>query len=471
MYRVKDMELIEKNIDKIKDDAAKEYKSLYEPTLKEISDVYSAIRNYIKKKGKVTYGGFAQNILLTSKNPNESFYKIIDGAFYNWPDVADMEFYSPTPLADIIELTEELHSMGFKHVEGKGGMHPETYKIFVNFINYCDISYMSANIYNNMPIIEVNGIKCAHPHFMMVDSYRVLTDPMTSYWRLDKSIKRFQKLLKYYPIVGVGNNKEGQSMIKILDDKKIVLKSNEDVLKVIRKKIIHMSDLVIVGFYAFDYFVKKVSDNLVINKYSFYEAISKDLRKDSIKTLKVLTNKFGSKITTKEFYPFFSFMDKRIEFYYDGYLVFRLFGNNERCTVYNYSEKKQTHFGTYNLVFMYLLFDYFLAFVSKDKTNTQLYQILIAKFFDARNKYLNSRNLTVLDKSPFQDFTFKCYGIPTDSMRSALLEGLKKKSQGKQMKFRYGPSGKPSKVPDYQFSNSSGNQILNEKYLILKNNI
>jgi len=51
-----------------------------------------------------------------------------------------------------------------------------------------------------MPIIEIDGIKCAHPHFMMVDTYRILTDPMTSYWRLDKSIKRFQKLIKYYPI-------------------------------------------------------------------------------------------------------------------------------------------------------------------------------------------------------------------------------------------------------------------------------
>lgn len=456
MYRVQDMESIEKNIDKIKDDAAKEYKSLYEPTLKEISDVYSAIKNYIKKKGKVAYGGFAQNILLTAKNPDESFYKIIDGAFYNWPDVADMEFYSPTPMADIIELTEELYGLGFKHVEGKEGMHPETYKIFVNFINYCDISYMPANIYNTMPIIEINGIKCAHPHFMMVDAYRVLNDPMTSYWRLDKSIKRFQKLLKYYPI--------DQTLV----EKKVELKSNSDVLKVIRKKIIHMSDLVIVGFYAFDYYVKKVSDDLIIDKYPFYEAISKDLEKDSKKALKILTHKFENKITTKEFYPFFSFMDKRIEFYYEGYLVLRLFGNNDRCTVYNYSEKKQTHFGTYNLVFMYLLFDYFLAFIGKDKPNTELYQILIAKFFNSRNKYLSSKNLTVIDKSPFQDFTFKCYGVPADPMRSALLQGLEKKKQGKQMKFRYGPSGKPGKVPDYQFSNSSGNQILNEKYLILK---
>lgn len=456
MYRVEDMEKIEKNLDKIKDDAAREYKSLYEPTLNEISEVYLAIKNYIKKKGKVAYGGFAQNILLTAKNPDESFYKIIDGAFYNWPDVADMEFYSPTPLADIIELTEELHSMGFKHIEGKEGMHPETYKIFVNFINYCDISYMPSNIYNNMPIIEVNGIKCAHPHFMMVDAYRVLTDPMTSYWRLDKSIKRFQKLLKYYPI-------EQDNA-----DKKIDLKSSPDVLKYTRKKIIHMSDLVVVGLAAFNYYVKKVSDDLVINNYPYYELISKDFEDDAKKIFKRLTHKFGNKITTKEFHPFYSFMDKRIEYYYDSHLVLRLFGNNERCTVYNYSEKKKTHFGTFNLVFLYLLFDYFLAFINRDKFNTELYHSLIAKFYNARNKYLDSRNITVIDHSPFQDFTFKCYGIPADPMRSALLQGLEKKKQGKQMKFRYGPSGRPGKVPEYMFSNSSGNQILNEKYLVFK---
>ena len=448
MYRVEDMELIEKNMDIIKDDAVKKYKTLYEPTLNETSNVYSAIRNYIKKKKKIAYGGFAQNLLLIAKNPNDSFYKKIDSAYYNWPDVADMEFYSSTPLADIIELTEELHSLGFKHIEGSAGMHPETYKIFVNFINYCDISYMPPNIYNNMPIIEVDGIVCSHPHFMMVDTYRVLTDPMTSYWRLDKSIKRFQKLIKYYPIDQTFN------------EKKIELKTNKDVLKIIRKKIIHGSELIVVGFYAFDYLVKKISSDLSINKYPYYEAIAENLEKSAKKVNSVLTNKFGKKITIKEFYPFGSFMDKRIEFYHDGDLVFRLFGNNERCTVYNYSEKKLTNFGTYNLVFMYLLFDYFLAFISKDKTNTELYQGLISKLFNARNKYLNYKKLTVMDKSPFQDFTFKCYGVPTDPMRSVFL----KRKHGKQFKFRYGPNGTPGKVPEYTFSNSSGNQNCKKKY-------
>jgi len=196
MYRNEDIEKINKNIDKIKDDAAQEYKTLYEPTLNEISKVYTSIKNYIKRKGRVAYGGFAQNLLIMKKNPDDSFYKIIDGVFYNWPELADIEFYSPTPIEDVIELTEELFKLGYKNIEGKEGIHSDTYKIFVNFLNYCDISYIPANVNNNIPIIEVDGIKCAHPHFMMVDTYRILTDPMTSYWRVDKSIKRFQKLIK-----------------------------------------------------------------------------------------------------------------------------------------------------------------------------------------------------------------------------------------------------------------------------------
>ncbi len=451
MYRIEDIEKIEKHIDKIKDEAANQYKTLYEPTLNEISSVYLAIKNFIRKNKKIVYGGFAQNLLLMDKNPNESFYKIVDGAFYNWPDLADMEFYSSTPLEDVVNLTEELHSLGFKYVEGKEGVHPETFKIFVNFLNYCDISYMPDNIYKNLPTIEIDGIQCAHPHFMMVDAFRVLTDPMTSYWRLEKSIKRFQKLLKYYPID------------QTLSNKKWELKSNDDVLKFIRKKIIHKSNLIVVGFYAFNYYVKKISKDDVLSKYPYYEVISTEFEKKAKRIFKYLSHKFPNKITTKEYYPFYSFMDKRIEYYYDNYLVLRLFGNNERCIVYNYSDKKHTHFGTYNLVFMYLLFDYFNAIINHDKINMEIYLSLISKIYNGRNKYLDLHNITVVDKSPFQDFTYKCYGIPKDPLRIALLENVEKKKQGKHIKFKYEPSGNPSKIPEFNFINSSGNQNQNEK--------
>ena len=455
MYRNEDMEMINQNLSKIKDDAAKEYKTFYEPTLSEMSKVYNAIKNYIQKNNKVVYGGYAQNLLIIKKNPADAFYTDIDGAYFNWPDIADIEFYSTTPLVDIINLTEELHAQGFKHVEGKEGMHPETYKIFVNFVNYCDISYIPVHIYNNMPKITIDGIKCADPHFMMVDAYRVLTDPMTSYWRLDKSITRFQTILKYYPI--------DQSNV----DKKIILQSNNDtILNFIRKKIIQKNKLIVVGLHAFNYYAKKVSDKYVVNNIPYYEIISTNYEKDAKYIYSYLIKKF-KKISVKEFTPFFSFLDKHIEFFYDNQLILKLYGNNERCIVYNYSDNKKTHFGTYNLVMMYLYFEYYYALINRNKQNTNLCNILIGKFFKLRNTYLNDKKITVIDDSPFKDFTYKCYGTPVESIRSSLLSCLEKRKQGKQMKFRYGPTGKPRQAPDYNFSNISGNQILNEKYLIL----
>jgi hypothetical protein len=290
---------------------------------------------------------------------------------------------------------------------------------------------------------------------MMVDTYRVLTDPMTSYWRLEKSITRFQTILKYYPI--------NQTNV----DKEIILQSqNDDIIKFIRKKIIQKKKFIVVGLYAFNYYAKKVK-KYIIKNIPYYEIISTNYENDAKHIYSHLIKKYGDKISVKEFTPFFSFLDKHIEFFYNNQLILKLYGNNERCIVYNYSNKKKTHFGTYNLVMMYLYFEYYYALINRNKQNTNLYNILIGKFFKLRNTYLNNKKITVIDDSPFKDFTYKCYGTPVDSFRSSLLSGIEKRKQGKQMKFRYGPTGKPKQAPDYNFSNISGNQILNEKYLIL----
>jgi hypothetical protein len=67
------------------------------------------------------------------------------------------------------------------------------------------------------------------------------------------------------------------------------------------------------------------------------------------------------------------------------------------------------------------------------------------------------------------DFTYKCHGIPVDPIRASLLAGSEKKKQGKQMKFRHTPSDKSRATHKHEFSNTSGNQNSNIKYLILKN--
>ena len=74
MYRIEDINKINEHMNDIKDNAAIKAKTLYEPTFQEISEVMSAIKYFIKKRNRITYGGFAQNSLITIKNKNECFY-------------------------------------------------------------------------------------------------------------------------------------------------------------------------------------------------------------------------------------------------------------------------------------------------------------------------------------------------------------------------------------------------------------
>lgn len=452
MYRKKDFDLINLNIDKIKSEAIEKYKTLYEPTYKEMTLVYNLIKNYIIKTNKIVYGGIAQNLFIKQKNPKDVFYKEINGVFYNWPNLADIEFYSFNPIQDAVNITELLLKSGFKNIEAKEGVHPDTYKLFINFINYCDISYLPIYIYNNLPTQIINNMRCTNIYFMLADSYRVLTDPLTSYWRLDKTINRSQLLLTYYPF---------KKIIKNIDSFNIFKSNNNIILKFIRKKIIHSLKLIVVGYYAYNYYSKKVSKNLLLHNIPYYEAISEDLNKTGKYIYKILIKKYGNNISTKEYFPFFLFIDKKIEYYYKQNLIFILYGNNNRCTVYNFSKKKNTYFGTFNLVLMYMLFNYIYYTINKYK-NADLFLLLINKLIEIRNIYLNKHNISVLDKSPFYDFTINCIGTTIDPIRLSLIE--------KKKKFKYTPSGKPIEI-NYKFNNISGNQILNKKYLILKNNI
>ena len=325
MYREEDLNDIKLNINNIIDKSHNEYKKINEPTLDEISKVYNSIKEYIIKNKKIVYGGFAQNILLMNKNKDESFYKIINGTFFNWPDVADIEFYSHNPIQDTVDLCEMLHKIGFNNVEAKEGVHSGTFKIFINFINYCDIAYIPEYIYINIPTILCNNIRCTDPHFMLCDAYRILTDPMTSYWRLEKAIYRFNKLLKYYPIT-------------CNQDIDITNKNNID-MKYIRKRIIHGSKLIVVGYYGYNYYYKKVYNNT--NEYEYYEVISEDLINDCKHIEKILKKKYGNNIQVKQYVPFLEFLDKRVEFYHNNKLLIKVYGNNDRCTVYRYSSKKK----------------------------------------------------------------------------------------------------------------------------------
>lgn len=447
MYRVEDVDKIKINMIDIQEKAMTKYREYNEPTLKEYKKVHSVILDFIKKKKRIIYGGFAINYLIKIKNPEEIFYRNTDKY--------DIEIYTYEPLADLIELCDTLKNENFKYVEGIEGMHNTTYKIFVNYENYCDIGYISKNIYDSCLKFEHNGFIFAHPYFLLIDIYRVFCDPLTSYWRLDKSFNRFLKLIKYYPLKCTNNPNEPIEIIK----------SDVNILKYIRKKIIHNSKYVVVGKYAYNYFVKKMELNLL--NIDFYELISTNYIEDISKIYNILSKKYT--VEFKEYTPFNEFFDRRIEYYINDVLVLIVYGNNNKCIVNFTSKKKKTRFGTFQLVFLYFISNYNYSHINKNKINAIKYMNIICNLIETRNEYLNKYNKTVLDKTPFEEFIFNCIGETLDPIRFERLKMADKKKKGLKLKFRYNPQeNKNSKIPDYTFENRSGNEILNKKLLSLK---
>ena len=161
----------------------------------------------------------------------------------------------------------------------------------------------------------------------------------------------------------------------------------------------------------------------------------------------------------KKYNPFFQFLDKSTEFYIDGLLILRVYNSYDRCTVYHYSKKKRTYFASYMLLFMHNLIQYNIGIMKNNTFNINLYGYMLICMINARNKYLDKKNLTVLDKTIFQEFTLECIGEPKDILRESRLEMMRKRESGKQAIFRYKPKGGPGKKPNFKFDNSSGEQI------------
>jgi hypothetical protein len=449
MYRQNDLITMKTNMDYIKDEAMKKKLDTLEPTLKEFNEVYAIIVDYIKRKNKIIYGGYAQNHLIKLKNKDDVFYKD--------SDLADIEFYSYEPLKDVVDLCDLLHSKGFKYVQGTDGVHPETYKIFVNFQNYCDLSYMPKNVYDNVPYILDNGIRYTHPHFMLVDAFRVYSDPLTSYFRLDKTFNRFTTLIKYYPFDKSFENNKVEYNTKLSADELKTIK------RFVRHKLLHNSQFIVIGPYAYNYLVKKVEHlKLEIDNFTYYQAVSTNYEEDKELIKKFLIETYGKDIEIKNFTPYFQFYDAHTEYYYKNTCIFKLYGHNNRCIVNSFSEKKEVFFGTFQLIFLYLLIDYQYAKTNRNKVEENNYMIMITRLLKAREYYLDKHDITILDKSPFQEFTLQCLGSTEDPLRMAFLKRREKKDAGKQIVFRYDPKGKPGTVPIFRFDNTSGNEILNK---------
>lgn len=450
MLRSQDSIAIRASLDELVKKATKIKLDNYEPTISEIEKINKDIYEFIKKNKLIIYGGFAQNYLIGKKDSKDMFYDRLS--------LADVEFYHYDPIGIGMELSKLLYSKGYKYVVFEEGVHEETYNIFVNFQGLADISYMPKYIYDNCPTINVDGFRFTHPHFMMVDAFRQYSDPIFSFWRLEKTFSRFSTLDKHYPLA----NKKLVKPIKYTKNEII----NESVFKNLRKTFLHNKDLIVIHHYGYNYLLKKTSSKELVIDIPYLSVISPNYTQDIKDITKKLEELYPNKIKVKEFYPFFQFLGRKTEFYLDNKLIFVVYSHNKRCTVYqaNYSENKKTLFATFSLLRLMFLAEYFNQMIHDNKKQKDEFMNLLQNLFAARNNYFDEKDLTAMDDTVFQEFTFECIGSGIDTIRQARLKIVENIKKGKSVKFRYNPDkNKEGKAPKFNFENSSGNPIINLK--------
>jgi hypothetical protein len=459
-----------------------EYKKLkeFEPKIEEIEQVYSIIKNFIIEKNRKVYGGYALNLLLKQKDPKLAIYDDYELT------QADIEYYSSTPMEDLVELCDKIYKAGFKPVVGQEAQHGETYTIFVNYRKYCDITYIPNNINRKARFIQLDGFNLIHPWFMMIDYFRMFTDPMTSYWRLEKTFDRYKRMEKTYPLP--------------LISKPLVLapykdKGVSESMNMIFDFIVGKDSVLLTGFYVYNYYMsqsdyKKSNKNYDYLNIPYLEAYSTNYVQDGLDVLefiKSMPENLSSKLTHKEYFPFFQFYGYNFVVYYDDGVdrvpILYFYSNNKRCIPYKQTEyikfdnlnkskpivnsKQKINIGCFDHNILHALIILVKIRVDDDNDWNDILYKYINGLVAFRNYYLEKNKKTIYDDSIFQGFVVECMGevMEPDRERRLLIEVRKK--LGKPYVFKYDPS--TSKPPGrYTFANSSGNEITKESQLKLK---
>ncbi len=166
-----------------------------DPVVKELIGI---VEEFIKKQKNICYGGTAINNILPEEDQ-----------FYNKDvEIPDYDFYSKNAMRDAKKLADIYFKKGYTEVEAKSGMHPGTFKVFVNFIPIADITQLVPEIFDKLyeKSFSVAGIRYASPNFLRMGMYLELSRPEGDVSRWEKVLKRLTLLNKNYPLVGLNCN-------------------------------------------------------------------------------------------------------------------------------------------------------------------------------------------------------------------------------------------------------------------------
>jgi hypothetical protein len=453
LYREEDVNAVSEKIDEIVKIADRKAKDILDVTYKEYLIVFKHISDYIKSNKRIVYGGIALNEMLKDKSPKD--------IIYDEYSINDIEIYSPDPVSDIFKMCDMLHEKKFQFVQAQEAQHPGTFTIFVNFEKYCDITYVPKLIYNNMPTINVNGFRLIHPTFILIDTLRAYTDPLTSYFRLKKTFDRGNLLLK---IISYNPEKGRVSFGKSSDSLKLIMQT-------IIPQINKINDVIFIDDIAYYDYV-----DLDINDVEHIGIITPKARENAqliynilIDAIAIKDINFKENMKIEEYNVFFQFWEHRIVIKYNNKPIVTIYSNVNKCLPYREIEygKVKINIANITLTILYNMIHYIYNKVNR--LDSKEYETRIGNLLDKKNTYLDNKKLTVLDDTKYKEFQIECLGKTVSFGRSYRLKLEKRAEKGGVRVYRYIPGNKNNTIsPEFKFPNEAGTLITNDNLKYIK---
>jgi hypothetical protein len=166
------------------------------------------VESFLKRSGRVCYGGQAINVQLPAKHQ-----------FYNLEtSLPDYDFFSPDAKFDTDKIIGELREAGFQEISKRVGIHEGTMKLYVNYTPIADITQIDSDFYDKIheKSVIVNGIRYADSVFLRMMAYLELSRPRGMLSRWDKVFERLSLLDAAQPL----HRCQGRDKTHILENEK-----------------------------------------------------------------------------------------------------------------------------------------------------------------------------------------------------------------------------------------------------------
>ena len=167
-----------------------------------ISGALDIVKKFIVDRKLILFGGLAIDYALRLKGDK----------IYSDTKRPDLDFLSPRNVDDAYDLADILAEAGFEAVGAIRGLHVQTMRVRVNFLEVADIGYAPAEIFDRLPTLNYQGMRIIHPDYQRMDMHMAFCFPFSGaprediFNRWEKDLKRFNMFEQHYPITIIDDN-------------------------------------------------------------------------------------------------------------------------------------------------------------------------------------------------------------------------------------------------------------------------